>query len=135
MNIYELVANNSPNEAIAVAKKYGYDVINAGDPMGVANILQELVAREGEPALRDVASLHPDKDVLVELFGSSKWADQPMDKKCSCSKKSGNSTAAETYIAAAQNMQHGSSQTQQGNLVLIGMLLVVTLGILVIAKN
>lgn len=70
MNVYHYIAESSPDAANEVCKKYGYFQINSIDEL--ANCLQGIVAQEGEKGLKDVMSLHPDKEVLIELFDKKK---------------------------------------------------------------
>jgi hypothetical protein len=73
MNVYHYIAQNNPDAANDICKKFGYFQINSIDEL--ANCLQNIVAQDGESALKDVMSLHPDKDVLIELFDKKK--DEP----------------------------------------------------------
>jgi hypothetical protein len=70
MNVYHYIAENNPDAANEICKKYGYFQINSIDEL--ANCLQNIVAQDGESGLKDVMSLHPDKDVLIELFDKKK---------------------------------------------------------------
>jgi len=70
MNVYHYIAVNNPDAANEVCKKYGYFQINNIDEL--AYCLQEIVAQEEEKGLNDVMSLHPDKEVLIELFDKKK---------------------------------------------------------------
>jgi hypothetical protein len=70
MNVYHYIAESNPDAANEVCKKYGYFQINSIDEL--ANCLQGIVAQEGEKGLKDVMTLHPDKDVLIELFDKKK---------------------------------------------------------------
>ena len=70
MNVYHYIAENNPDAANEICKKYGYFQINSMDEL--SNCLQNIVAQDGEIGLKDVMSLHPDKDVLIELFDKKK---------------------------------------------------------------
>ena len=101
MNVYHYIAENNPDAANEVCKNYGYFQINSIDEL--ANCLQGIVAQDGEKGLKDVMSLHPDKEVLIELFDKKKddttptpvVIQQPVVANadgCSCSKSADGST-------------------------------------------
>jgi hypothetical protein len=69
MDVYTYIAINNPDFAIQMCEKYGYDPVNVRRKSDLGNCLQRLVRVEGEGAFRDIMNGHPDKDVLVELYG------------------------------------------------------------------
>ncbi len=72
MNLYCYVANNNPSMAKAICHKYGYKIsgVQTKDDLGV--VLEQLVAKEGEPALKDIVHNHPDRDIIIEFEGKDK---------------------------------------------------------------
>jgi len=68
MTIYEYIAKNNPMGAKRVIESFGYVVTQ---PKKMGDNLRMLVAQEGEPALKAVVDLHPDKDLILEVFGNS----------------------------------------------------------------
>jgi hypothetical protein len=66
MRVYTYIVESNPNQAYEVCKKYGFFNIENEEQM--ADCLETIVAQEGESAFKEVMELHPDKDVLVELF-------------------------------------------------------------------
>jgi len=70
MNVYHYIAENNPDAANEVCNKYGFFQINSIDEL--ANCLQQIVAQDGEGSFKEVMELHPDKDVLIELFDKKK---------------------------------------------------------------
>lgn len=66
MRVYTYIVECNPHEAYEVCKKYGFFNIESKEQM--ADCLEIIVAQEGEGAFKDVMELHPDKEVLVELF-------------------------------------------------------------------
>lgn len=68
MTIYEYIARNNPIGAKRVIESFGYVVTQ---PKKMGDNLRMLVAQEGEPALKSVVDLHPDKDLILEVFGNS----------------------------------------------------------------
>ena len=70
MNVYLYIAQSNPDAAFEACKKYGYfDVQNIEE---LAQSLQLIVAQNGEESFKEVMDLHPDKEVLLELFDKKK---------------------------------------------------------------
>lgn len=63
--VYHYIAERNPHGAKAVIEGFGYRVVDRNQ---MGNNLQKLVATEGEEALKEVLELHPDKDVILEVF-------------------------------------------------------------------
>jgi hypothetical protein len=96
MNVYHYIAENNPDAAYDLCKKYGYFQINSLDELG--NTLQHIVANDGEKSLKEVMALHPDKDILIEIFDKKKAEETPVvvtpapmanADGCGCNTKSG----------------------------------------------
>ena len=127
LSIYEYVAANDTYAAKAVVSKYGYSLVNADTPAAIAVCLEQLVAEQGELALRDVAALHPDKDLIVEFFGQPAPAAAPTkDGGCGCKGKK-DQGAVEAYIHQAQ---HNSGFLQQGNTFLFAGVLILAVALI-----
>lgn len=75
MNIYSYVATTNPYHAKAILHKYGYKATNVRNAEDLGLCLKQLVAVEGETALKDVIEGHPDKGLIVEQFGIVKNED------------------------------------------------------------
>lgn len=69
MRMYEYVARSNPRGAKALIESFGYRVTN---PKTMGANLQLLVAKEGEDALREIANLHPDKELILDFYGSKR---------------------------------------------------------------
>ncbi len=67
MTMYDYIANTNPRGAKEIIQSYGYKVVN---PRSMGANLRMLVAQEGEPALRNIVELHPDKEIILEVMGS-----------------------------------------------------------------
>jgi hypothetical protein len=63
MDVYKYIAESNPEVAKNVIESFGYEYANTPD-MG----LSQLVAREGETALKKIMQNHPDKDIIIEMF-------------------------------------------------------------------
>jgi hypothetical protein len=66
MNVYQYIAYSNTDAANALCNKHGYYQIQSYDEL--ADCLQSIVARKGESAFKEVMELHPEKEVVVELF-------------------------------------------------------------------
>lgn len=118
MNIFEYITQGDPYAAKAICNKYGYDVQNVQSSSDMAVCLNQLVAEVGEPAMKDVLEMHPDKDVILEAFSSAATA----SSGCDCKKGKKNSYFPEP-----------SSQVKESHLfIFAGALL---LAAAIIAKN
>lgn len=65
--MYGYVAENDPYKAKAICHKYGYKMQGVNSKSDLGLLLEQLVAKEGEPALRDIVLNHPDRELIVEM--------------------------------------------------------------------
>jgi hypothetical protein len=132
MNFYEYIAKTNPMGSKMVIQQFGYRVVD-GKRMG--ENLRMLVAQEGEPALRAIAELHPDKDLILEVFA-------PKDGDCGCKKKGESFLGADGTLASAvlgnnQQQQQQSDSTKlamQTNAMLIAATIIIAAAIIVNKK-
>lgn len=105
MNVYQNIANTNPDAANDVCKKYGYYEIRSIDELAYS--LQCIVADEGESSLKEIMQLHPDKDVILELF-ETKCEENPVimeeKKDCSCMMNAEGASSTTNGIASQTNM-------------------------------
>jgi len=66
MNVYQYIAYSNPDAANELCNKHGYYQIQSYEEL--ADCLQSIVARKGESAFKEVMELHPEKEVVLELF-------------------------------------------------------------------
>jgi hypothetical protein len=83
MDIYTYVASSNPYQAKAILHKYGYSIRDVKDQNDLGQCLKSLVAYEGEDAFQDILDSHPDRGVIMEVYG--KQVVKSEDKKCNCS--------------------------------------------------
>jgi len=132
MNFYEYIAKTNPNGSKKVINEFGYRVVD-GRRMG--ENLRMLVAQEGEPALRAIAEMHPDKELLLEVFA-------PKDGECGCKKKGESFMGADGVLSSAvlsnnQQQQVQSDSTKlamQTNAMLIAATIIIAAAIIVNKK-
>lgn len=128
MNFYEYIAKTNPIGSKKVINEFGYRVVD-GRRMG--ENLRMLVAQEGEPALRAIAELHPDKELLLDVFA-------PKDGDCGCKKKSESFMGADGLLSSAvlsNNQQQSQSDStklaMQTNTMLIAATIIIAAAIIV----
>lgn len=69
---YEYIAQAEPNGSLDVLNKYGITIQGSSiTTTDIGNAINEMVADNGEPALIDIMNLHPDKGIIIELFGNN----------------------------------------------------------------
>lgn len=74
---FQDIANRNPSGAKAVINSFNYEITDSRD---LAKSLDQLVYKEGIPALKQIMAIHPDKDIILEFFGGEK----PAKKGCGC---------------------------------------------------
>jgi hypothetical protein len=124
MNIYRYIAENNPDASYNLCMQNGDFLIESMDELELA--LQSIVAMGEEQAIK-VLDLHPDKDVITEIFAKSitpaeanKVVPQVVvvepKKECSCNKL--NATGD------TPTQQNHSIVTQTNTYILLGALIV-----------
>jgi hypothetical protein len=78
MSVYQYVADNNPRGTQQLIESFGYEITDRRD---LGRSLSELVSTIGEPALKKVMDIHPDKDIIVEYNVSL----SPSSSTCGCS--------------------------------------------------
>ena len=76
MNVYYYIAESNPDLAFGICNKYGFFQLNSTQEL--ADCLEEIVASEGEDAFKEVMDLHPDKEVILELYDKKKEPEEPV---------------------------------------------------------
>jgi hypothetical protein len=124
MNLYQRVALSDPQGAKNIIKSYGYEIRTNNLPAA----LRMLVSAEGEPALRSIVALHPDKDLILECFSDTSKP-QKKDSDCDCHKNK-----AHDYLNATGQMTEAQKQAQLTNTFLV-VSAVLILGALIIKNS
>ncbi len=79
------IAFNNTEAAQALLDKYGYQ--EATNSTQLENTLKGIIQQNGESALIDVLELHPDKQMILDVFGSEEkksGADGEAQHNCAC---------------------------------------------------
>lgn len=74
--VYGYIASDNPQVAQKILSQFGY----VTQSKNLADSLRQLVAKEGEDALQVIMAYHPDKDIILELFGSDTPCQECADK-------------------------------------------------------
>jgi hypothetical protein len=74
MNVYLYIAENNPDGAYEICKKYGYFNINSIEEL--ADALKSIVAENGQEPLEEILNIHPEKEVILEIFDKKKVIDE-----------------------------------------------------------
>lgn len=90
--IYQYIAQSDPYFAVEICKKYGYTVPPVRNARELGGLLQELVTIEGEQAFIDIMDKHPDKELILEMYGPDEkkevvHAAADGNPDCGCKKK------------------------------------------------
>lgn len=72
MTIYEYIAQSDPMGSKRLIESFGYRVTN---PRTMGANLRMLVAQEGEDALKEIAKMHPDKELILEVCNEGQKKD------------------------------------------------------------
>ena len=123
-SLYTRVAAANPNGAKSVIKSYGYEIRTNN----LAQALKQLVAAEGEPALRSIVDIHPDKELILECYAPTK------EKKEDCGCKEKEKSYEKEYLNAVGKMTDAQKENQLTNTFLI-VSAVMVLGALIIRNN
>jgi hypothetical protein len=75
MNVYLYIAENNPDEAYEICKKYGYFNVQSIEELAIC--LQDIVSENGQDSLQQILEIHPEKEVILELFEKKKVEEQP----------------------------------------------------------
>lgn len=78
VTLYDYLAYKTPNEAYQVMIDSGLDLPNPRSSKQLANMLKRFVRKGGEDAIRALAQIHPDKD-LIESLNVEKVKEQNKD--------------------------------------------------------
>jgi hypothetical protein len=102
----EYIAINAPDEAVNVLAKYGLAPVT-NDAAHIARALNVMVDENGDPALKDLMSVHPDKEFILHYNQPAVAATADMSK--SANNQAGNN----------QEVMHNFGGMQVSNTMLI----------------
>ena len=126
MSVFKYIADNNPEGSAMVIESFGYKI---NDRSNLGKSLSELVTNVGEPALREVMDIHPDKAIILEL-NSVEASKKGVSCSCSsCKSRAGhdnylNASGNETPATTSQNSTILAHQTN--TILIVATVLVVT---------
>lgn len=89
--LYKRIAEGNPVAAKQICTNYGYDMLGVKNVSDIGICLRQLVAAEGEKALRDIVKIHPDRDIILEVEkdslnfdGNGEFFNASGSKGCNC---------------------------------------------------
>jgi hypothetical protein len=118
MSDFNDIAKRNPQGAVSVISSFGYEILDRKD---LGKSLNELVANEGEPALIKVMEIHPDKDIILELFGNKNNSTKGnfSQATCGCGNASCNGrkshASSEQYMNASGNESYSATSLAKDN--------------------
>ena len=99
MDVFEYISEINPSEAYQICHRHGIYQINS--PAELPMYLQAIVAEKGEPAFKEILSIHPDREVIMEVF-EPKTLQTPVPP-CGCMKSAdGTESNSSPNITASQ---------------------------------
>lgn len=104
LTMYEYIATKKPKDAFMFVKKYG-DYPRPLNEMELAQFIKEVVNRTGETALKELASIHPDRE-LIESIQTKSFANA---SGCGC--QSFTTFDGTTYMDASGCGMHNADGT------------------------
>jgi hypothetical protein len=110
MNLYQRVASANPKAAKGVINQFGYEIRTNNLPQA----LKMLVSNEGEPALRAIVDIHPDKELILECCANDTSSITKED-----SSVAKNNQQEMYFNAVGQQMTEAQKSTQLTNTFLI----------------
>jgi hypothetical protein len=103
--MYEYIAINNPYGAMSVLKSYGLKI---RDKRNLGSALRKLVAQEGEPALRRIADLHPDKELIMDVYSNADGG-----CNCGCQNKSMGQDLKYNFVGADASTSVNNNQVSE----------------------
>ena len=103
--MYEYIAINNPYGAMSVLKSYGLKI---RDKRNLGSALRKLVAQEGEPALRRIADLHPDKELIMDVYSNADGS-----CNCGCQNKSMGQDLKYNFVGADASTSVSNNQVSE----------------------
>ena len=136
-DLYNYIAANKPNEAKKLLAGRGFDASSVDTVEVLGGGLANLVSEQGESALRDILSIHPDKEAIIQEF-SPEPTSVTTKSEGGCKGCKGANNALDSYIEKLKPPVGGSGSSdsmQHGNLLLIGGIIILAVAIIVTKNN
>lgn len=127
-NIYHYIALDNPVGGSGFVKSRGYNP--SQNPDELAGQMAQIVVQEGEGALNEIASLHPDKDLIL---GATKNTFQNasgggFSNGCGCSNFS--SASGQSAKAEVEKIINGKERDSKTELLIMSGVIVIALALI-----
>lgn len=66
-NRIDYIVLQKPEQAAGIVEKYGYEAPK--DKQELAKVVKLLIKRKGEPVIKELILIHPEKDLILEVTG------------------------------------------------------------------
>ncbi len=119
--VYDYIAQSNPALATRVLSDFNY--VRTKNSQGLGNDLRVLVSKEGEPALEAIMQIHPDKEIIIDLFSPTK----PKAKKCTTCASNAYSNAS----GPSGGVSGANALSAQGNTFILAAALMLAVAIIV----
>lgn len=136
MNVYQYLSEKNPYVAKSICHNFGYKIANVRDAKDLGACLEQVVSQEGETALKQVMENHPDKEIIIELFGKTESSDNTKKSSCGCGgncKCGGNCGCKKDSYYNFDGKSESRVSTSQTNTFIIASALL--LAVAIISKN
>lgn len=100
--MFEYIASVNDAAVRNLLYSYGYNPENAYTPRDLSVYTEDLVANNGDKALVDLLNLHPDKEVILQVF----TPDEDDDKECESNKGKKEHCEGDKNRFNSQNIMH-----------------------------
>jgi hypothetical protein len=120
MSVYKYVAESNPTGTRNLIESFGYEITDKRD---LGRSLSELVNNEGEPALKKIMDIHPDKNIILEY----NVTDKANNSSCNCDTCKAkhnhsnymNATGPENSVSTNSNTTNTHLIANQTNVILV----------------
>ena len=133
IDMCDYIATVNTDEAVALCEKYEYSVDDS-NPQHIADTMVEICGANGKNALKEVVSIHPDKQVILDAFNQR----TPQAKYNACGSCQGVNPALngynrfQSFYATGDTPTKDDSQGSFANMISMQTNTILVIGLLVI---
>lgn len=99
-----------------VVRSFGYKFTGAVTKKDIGRLLGDLVSKEGEPAMKAILNIHPDKEVILEQFSTPSPCSCDSNKNINASGPVTDPLLATAIIGGNGNQQYASESRKLASL-------------------
>jgi len=128
--VYDYVAIKNPQGAKQICEAFGYRVTNSRD---MSQNLKTLVNNEGEEAIKMIMDFHPDKEIILDYFGTPKT--EQKTTSCGCPTKDNTARTIEQFLNVNGRQENSEARALATNTNTIIFASALVLAVAIIFKN